>query len=148
MAFFVPGDTQCPLCGAVVNDSDERASFPQFRAPGALSRYADSVMHARCYDTWSHRAEFQAAYEVHKRERNAWAAQVEAERRARHQARDVVAEARHAQVMDRVRAHGASCPRCGACANEYREFSKTPPTKVACGSCKHAIDPFDLLFDG
>jgi hypothetical protein len=63
MAIFVPGSSQCPLCGSVLTDRDEVfGTWGVFSGDPELFAYCDAVMHWSCYATWPSREKFARAY--------------------------------------------------------------------------------------
>jgi hypothetical protein len=70
MALLIPGKTQCPLCGKVIEQGQATAGFPAFLGSShPLSRYSDAVFHADCFVNCPDKAALDALF---KRYRDIW----------------------------------------------------------------------------
>lgn len=60
MAIVILGSTECPLCGAILAESDDIVGFPHFIGDRAhpLWRYSDSAMHRACFANWDQAEQF------------------------------------------------------------------------------------------
>jgi hypothetical protein len=63
MAIFMPGISDCPICGGVLTEDDETfGTWGIFAVAPDLFRFCDAVMHWSCYAAWPRRREFARAY--------------------------------------------------------------------------------------
>ncbi len=72
MALIIKGETQCALCGEVIQDSDETVgTLPFISDPrDKFYRFSDAPFHKRCFDAWKYREKFCAQYEEFLRNSN------------------------------------------------------------------------------
>src|SRR5712664_2973304 len=64
MALVLRGLSECPICGQVINDSDNVVMAPAFLASNnhPLWKFNDAGMHAACFSGWNRRDSFIAAF--------------------------------------------------------------------------------------
>lgn len=63
MALFLPGNSECTICGEIISAEDEMVGFPHFIPEGhRLWMHSDSCMHKKCWETWESRPEFVSLY--------------------------------------------------------------------------------------
>lgn len=60
MALLLLGKTKCPICGDVINGTQERvSSMPFIDSPShPFWRFSDATMHLECFRNWPRRADF------------------------------------------------------------------------------------------
>jgi hypothetical protein len=65
MALIITGETECAICGAVIQASDEAFGTAAFISDPSdrFYQYSDAPFHKRCFDTWSQRERFTRRYE-------------------------------------------------------------------------------------
>lgn len=62
MAIIILGKSECPLCGNVIQPSDDYMATSHFLHVGPLSRYSDAAMHRDCFKAWPQANEFRRAF--------------------------------------------------------------------------------------
>ncbi len=60
MALIFFGETECTICGVIVNDDDDIVTTTHFISDSSdpLWRFSDSAMHKSCFLNWQHKQNF------------------------------------------------------------------------------------------
>lgn len=63
MALVFKGQSECLICGKVIEPSDDMAAFPAFLGKThPLHQYSDAAMHQRCFDSSPDKEEVERLY--------------------------------------------------------------------------------------